>query len=524
MSFRQAQKIFFVLTLSLLWVINVLARSTDAPDQQKTHSYHTQLTEKLLNPGQDEIVYRFSGDKEIPVDEIVKGHLIVERGDLSIRGKVDGDVLVLWGNVRIYNTGWVKGDITSVGGKIDVYDNGRVDGTMLETDRENLLTRNQEIRRALRHSLQHNRYGTIPLGADHDELVFRYDRVDGAMVGLQFPKEFLSDVGNFSAYGFIGYAFKAQRARFQLGLDRWFFDPLNYRFEIGGEIHRLNDTQDRWIIPFTENTLAALFLREDFMDYFEREGYSIYANQNITPLIRFGIAYYNDDYSSLENRATWSLFGGDKKFRPNPLLGKDEGNMRSVKVQVTYDSRDDACFTTTGLWTNLNYEVSNPELGGDFDFQRVEGEIRYFRPLTSGESVQIRAKIGSSSGRLPKQKQFEFGGISTLRGYQFKQFQGNAMALLNVEYRLHPRIIGTEIPVLGDNFSIILFSDWGYAWNGREDENIAKRLNHFKIKNLKNSVGIALAHPEGDYRLNIAKRTDISENSFVITFRISQPF
>ena len=513
--------LFSLLSIVILWSAGVA--QTDSL-KKKEEKVVRSAENKYLDLNKTDQIFRFFKDTEIAREEELNGHVMVLNGNLSVKGKINGDVLVVWGDARVYNTGEVNGNITSVGGTVEVYDNGIVRGEMLETNVRNLIGKNKRITRIFRKSYKKDRYGTIPLSGKGEDLIFKYNRVEGLFLGLKFPKQFVPEVGHFSAYGFIGYGFKSKDMRFQLGLDRWFFDPIDYRFEVGAELHSLTDTKDLWRIPYFENTLAALLLREDFHDYFAREGFSLHVSQNITPYLKGTLEYRNDDYSSLSNQATWSLFGGHKIFRPNPALEEYEGNMRSVYGELFFDNRDDLDFTTTGWFIKISAEVSSAELGGDFSFNRYLADVRHFWPVTSGENLDFRVMLGSSEGDLPLQKNFELGGISTLRGFRFKELSGNSMVLANLEYRIHSRFLGSEIPFLGEHFSLILFTDIGNAWGSNDTQGVTERLKMLKWSNLKHDVGIALADPEGDYRLNIARRTDRSDNNFVITFRISQPF
>jgi len=513
--------LFSLLSVVILWSAGVA--QTDSLEQKEEKVVHT-AESKYLDLSKTEQIFRFFKDTEIAREEELNGHVMVLNGNLSVRGKINGDVLVVWGDVRVFNTGEVNGNITSVGGTVEVYDNGIVRGDMLETNVRNLIGKNKKITRLFRKSYKKDRYGTIPISGKGEDLVFKYNRVEGLFLGLHFPKRFVPEVGHFSVYGFVGYGFKLKDMRFQVGLDRWFFDPIDYRFEIGGEIHSLTDTKDLWRIPYFENTLATLFLREDFQDYFGREGFSLHVSQNITPYVKGTVEYRNDDYTSLTNHASWSLFGGHKVFRPNPSLNGYEGNMRSIYGELLVDNRDDWDFTTTGWLIKLSAEVSSADLGGDFSFNRYLVDVRHFRPITSGENLNFRVMLGSSEGDLPFQKDFELGGISTLRGLRFKELSGNSMLLVNLEYRIHSRFLGSEIPLFGEHFSLILFTDIGDAWISPNTYDITDRLRMLEWNHLKHDIGIALADPEGDYRLNIARRTDKSNNDFVITFRISQPF
>ncbi len=481
-------------------------------------------TENYLSSAPDEKIYRFDKNTVIKKGEEYLGHILVIKGNLAIRGKVKGDVLVIKGDVHVYNTGYVEGNITAVDGKIHVYDNGKVYGEMLETHVENLLGKNRKFTRKFKQALFNHKLGTVSFGDHGSDFMFKYNRVEGMFLGINFPKDFIPEYGRYSTYGFIGYGFKSKDMRFQLNMDRWFFDPYEYRFEIGAEVHSLTDTKDDWRLSVIENNLSALLFKEDFFDYFERKGFSFYLSQYYTPFFKIKLAYRNDEYKSLTNNANWAFFGKNKVFRPNQLITGYEGNMHSIYGEVIYDNRDEIDFTTTGWLAHFSVEFASSRLGGCFNFNRYLMEIRHYWPLVTGENLNFRLMVGSSEGDLPIQKNFELGGISTLRGYPYKIFSGNSMVLINIEYRVHPRIISSQIPFIGSAFSLIFFTDFGKVWETPVDYDLLDRLKMFRLTSIKNDVGLAIAHPEGKYRLNIAKRIDSSDKDIVVTLRISQPF
>ncbi len=480
--------------------------------------------EKYLRLEKDEQVFRFYDDTTIKEGEVLNGHVMIIHGDLKVRGEVNGDILAIWGDVEVFNTGRVHGNVTSVGGTVEVYDNGVVDGEMLQTNVKNLIGKNVRVTRKFRSRIRKDQYGTLPLGENMNHFIFKYNRVEGAFLGLQVPKKLIPEVGHFSFYGFLGYGFESAKWRFQIGLDRWFIDPLDYRLELGIEFHDLTDTKDLWRIPYFENTLAALFLREDFMDYFRRQGYSVHLSQNLTPYFKATLEYRNDDYATMPVGTNWSFFGGNKRFRPALVLDPALQNMRSVYGELYFDNRDEVSFTTTGWYARIGAEVTSDRLGGDYRFKRYQAEVRHFLPVSTGENLNIRLMVGTSEGSLPVQKDFELGGISTLRGFRYKELVGNSLILVNLEYRIHSKILGAEIPFFGDWFSLVLFTDFGNAWQAPENYRWNERLRMLTWKAMKNDVGIAIADPEGAYRLNIARRTDTGGSNFVITFRITQPF
>lgn len=358
----------------------------------------------------------------------------------------------------------------------------------------------------------------------------RYNRVEGLYAGIRLRKEYWQRryPQRPFIFGRVGYTFSAKEIQYQLGLENGFFD--DFRFAVGGEYHRLFDTSDRWIIPDTENSLAAFLIKQDYHDFYLREGWSGYVSQRVIDWITLTATYHDDKVDSLEKNTNWALFGGKRDFRDNPPM--DAGHMRSGVARLVVDTRNSKTRTTRGWYAEVEYETAKDEFGSDFVFDRLLADVRRYQPLGFGSGVDIRVRAGTSHGILPWHKSFHLGGISTLRGYGYKAFPngsqqpgGNRMVLAQIEYRIGEANIPDELGLgLFDMFNFIVFADAGWAWNAGPDDNLFEGFKSLKIGSLKTDVGIALANRSGSVRFEIARRTDRGKKPFTFYFRINRPF
>lgn len=348
----------------------------------------------------------------------------------------------------------------------------------------------------------------------------RYNRVEGLFFGLRLPKDYRQGRPGPALYGSVGYGFESKGWRFQLGLERSFFDE--FRFLLGGEIHDLTDTEDHWIIPTDENSLAAFLFHEDFQDYFRRTGYSTYVSQNITDYLTLRAEYGQDEYKNMRRTANWSLFGNKKRFRDNPVI--DEGKMKSIVGKIIVDSRDRTVAPHRGWYIQLMGEFAGRSLGGDFGFNRYIVDLRRYQPLGFHETLNFRIRIATADALLPDQKLFDLGGISTLRGYRFKEFTGDRALLANVEYHFRPTKDWAWDLWFLDEFDLILFADTGVAWFATNSSDPIQSFQDITLSDLKTNIGIAFSDSDGKVRINFARRTDSSGAPLVVTFRINRPF
>jgi hypothetical protein len=115
----------------------------------------------------------------------------------------------------------------------------------------------------------------FPLTSRLHESFIRYNRVEGLYLGIaQSKRLYWHSKPKLTSTGSLGYGFLNHRWRYSLGLYLPFYLE-NQIIEVGGEGHSFTDSKDQWIVDRDENSFTAFFAREDYMDYFSRDGYSV---------------------------------------------------------------------------------------------------------------------------------------------------------------------------------------------------------------------------------------------------------
>jgi len=506
-----------------------------------------QRVESKYLKSKDEGIFRFFGDVTVHPNELIDGAVVVMKGKITLEGEVKGDVIAVFGDIEMGPHSFIDGDVVSVGGKIRREPGSTVTGDVVETSLRGVHVVNRYINdkdvRTKKHppSKITRQWTRIPTNRyqrnfeDNDAVKFRYNRVEGLFLGLQMPRDYWwkQTHYNVALYGHLGYGFSNKEMRYQLGLERWFFDDL--RITLGGQIYDLTETQDDWLIPDLENSLAALFIKEDFQDFYRRQGYCAYVKQNLTPAFEISAEYRVDQFYNMDQVTQWAVFGGHKKFFPNPAIDEFEA-LKSLVARVCIDTRNDRRHPSQGWYIsfegqfagprlNLNNEAILPATQEIVDFDRYILDIRRYQPLGYGENLDLRLRAGSARGVLPQQFLFDMGGFSSLRGYDYKYFQnGDRLLLANLEYRIHGRRTSFHDIWLFEHFNIILFADAGLLWNSEQNQSYQEGFDHLTLGDLKTDLGIALTNHDGDIRLNFAKRTDIGNQPVVVTFRINRAF
>ncbi len=428
--------------------------------------------------------------------QFIRGLVMSVAGKVEVYGEVNKDVISLFGDIYIGPGATARGDLASVTGRIELSDGASVYGELFSGS-EYFGHRRPRFYREENFDLTTR---------------FVYNRVDGATpyLGLKFqdPDSVLP-----SAWVNAGYAFASSRWRLELGVEQPLYRTIP--LALGGSYYRRLASEDDWIITDDENSIFTLLVTEDYKDYWEAEGATLWLNSRPLANLRLTAAYrYEETNWRRAYRQLWSLIGGDDLFRrnysfiPEPLRDAniaeiDTSTNGSLNFSADYDTRnEEEPFAYPGWRITADLEWSHPDFSSDFDYRRYLIQVRRHQPLHEHACVLLRAAFGNSDGYLPLYKRFGFGGLGTVEGYKFKEYFGTRFWFANAEYRF-------EFPKT--DLAASVFWDVGQIANEtRLDSDI----------DVKNSIGAAVMIGN-DIRISLAKRLDRSEDAdprFLVRF------
>ncbi|MBE0643643.1 MAG: BamA/TamA family outer membrane protein [Bacteroidetes bacterium] len=375
----------------------------------------------------------------------------------------------------------------------------------------------------------------FPMTTRLHETFLRYNRVEGLYIGLTQPKRlYWHSQPWLVSTASLGYGFTNHTWRYSLGL----YLPLyfeNQIVEIGAEGHSFTDSKDQWSFDRDENTFAALIAREDFLDYFERRGFTAsaawYYRGEADLNLRASIGYAHDTYANMNRATNWSIFGGDKVFRVNPLI--NDGNVNSIVFSAGLTTLANLDTRDHGWDAQVQYEKAGDFAAGDFSYSQLSLDLRRYQPLGEHLNINLRLRGGVSDGLLPQQRAFELGGPGTLPGYRYKEFAGSSIALVNAEFIIRSTIVGNArgwARNVLSNTNIIFFADAGSTNTvvpivARDVTNgaLPAAFGDDYMNNWKSDVGVAIGSADGGFRIGAAWRLDRSESPMLV-LRFSRPF
>ena len=200
------------------------------------------------------------------------------------------------------------------------------------------------------------------------------------------------------------------------------------------------------------------------------------------PIDGYSTQYYessfDDRYYEMFHKHTSAKERRDQNF----------GTTNSITYTRVYDSRDNIYDPHAGKRNSYSFEWAG--LGGDFQFEKISVDYRYYLPLPKNRVLAFDLAAGYAWGDMPLSQRFSVGGSDTLRGYKDDQFRGNSMLRGTAEYRFPIR----------NKVQGVLFYDIGYAWDKRDQSDFDLGLMEYGY-----GVGVRINSPLGPIKLDWGK-------------------
>jgi hypothetical protein len=236
------------------------------------------------------------------------------------------------------------------------------------------------------------------------------------------------------------------------------------------------------------------------------------------------LSYRADSYDSLTNKVDWAIFGGSKKFHINPAI--KPGKMRSMILSGGISTITKTSRAQEGWCLFGSAEFAKKSWGSEFEFDQYIFDVRRFQPLGRYENFNMRIRVGSACGVLPRQKEYELGGLGTMNAFPFKSDIGNRMMLINAEFILNGSILDdlNFWPTwIFQHVNIILTSDAGFTRDELPSAAATEGFDGIKLNEFHHNFGVALGNRTGSYRIGFAWRTDrLAPVHFLLRF--NRPF
>ncbi len=176
----------------------------------------------------------------------------------------------------------------------------------------------------------------------------------------------------------------------------------------------------------------------------------------------FGIGNETDVDEAYTSRTTSAGFGFERRFGASTYLGASYtwsrtklieaeedgllasgtipgaggGTLSGIGAGVTYDTRDAILATSRGRYARLQVERFDDAFGGDFDFTRLDLDVRHFTPTRPGHVLALQGVVRMTTEGAPFYALGRLGGPDLLRGFREGRYRDRHLLAAQAEYRM----------------------------------------------------------------------------------------
>ncbi len=474
-------------------------------------------------------------DLVIPEGEVRSGAVRVIGGNLSVAGRVTGRITVLGGDVELLPTAVIEGTIATIGGRIHRSPEAKVTGQVLEINRGKVSLSREESREIFGSRERSDKLldrrddededwqarrvnhqdapdwrlrGRRPSRQDFEvfpEATIRYNRAEGLALYVPFHPD-TDDIPGFKVYGYAGRSFGAGKWYGRLGVGEYI-----WRGRIGllVEGHSEPRNDDGWRVSPHENSLSALLINRDWYDWYEAEGYGGSFVLSLPSWMEFRARYRDEVHREMDVVTHWSLFGGDRKFRPK--FGIDEG--RDVNVQYRVSVGRPVGLSPGRYRGNAVYTYTQTMPGSEFDYTREDFSLEAFIPLHRRLGIRLDARTGTIAGdSYGLQHQVAVGGIGSLQGFTYKDLNSDGAN----DTGNHYGVVSTTFSLRDHHRYYSVIAQLGRVWDSTEPLLAGQHISDLLEKP---SAAVGLGLGDEDTRLEFFKPLT-GAGDWVVYFRI----
>ena len=396
---------------------------------------------------------RFRGPAEVPEGRVIRGQVAVLTGPFVVAGEIQGDLVVVNGDLEVLPGGLVTGDVTVIGGQVRA-EAGAVGG-QLTVYGEALAYRRRGERIAYDERPWSGRSDLDSRGRSYLSIRHQgnYNRVEGLPV--LFGPVFRSEGGSYLRADVMGIWRSDSGLRLDADEMGYFvraaqhFGPSG-RMSIGATAHSLVTPIEDGGLRDLEASLATFLLHRDYRDYYDREGFSAFLRYDDDDSgVRLTAEYRDEEHAFAPVGSPWTLKDDEDAWRPQPLVG--EGRLRTVGGEIRVDDRNDrddpsdgwylVATAIAGIGGDLElpgYRMGEPTPPNpvadprplDTDFTAGSFDLRRYTRLGPGSDLRLRGFVAGSldGSQLPPQFQRTLGGEGSLPGYPLMSMDCGARA------------------------------------------------------------------------------------------------
>ncbi|MBO7315545.1 MAG: BamA/TamA family outer membrane protein [Paludibacteraceae bacterium] len=157
----------------------------------------------------------------------------------------------------------------------------------------------------------------------------------------------------------------------------------------------------------------------------------------------------------------WEKLIGNQVF-PTEIIGVKPYFLWGIGGVVSYDSRNNLFYPTSGMFFKTLFHYYEPYLGNSFRMGQFSAEFRQFVTIYKEFVFAWQAKTEMAFGDVPFQLLPTFGGCDQMRGFRNGRWRDDMSIFLQAEFRL-PIWWRLKAAVFGSIGDVYNWNDWNFS-------------------------------------------------------------
>ncbi len=310
--------------------------------------------------------------------------------------------------------------------------------------------------------------GSVSL-LEHVDVLF--NRVEGLHVGVKNKFKNFSNLVDVNA-GFA-YGFSDKRWKYNLGAT--VFTGSARKFGIGGEVFRRVDHRpDAGYYGNVYNSLTSIFVKNDYRDYYESEGWRVFLTFTPTTIVKTELSFSLERQSTVQQNSDFGIFARHSIYRANPRI--DNGKYSIIR----WDTRigEEAVPFEFVRRNALEFHAENMQRN-DYSASRIWGTATlsvptFSRSMLFPQTLALRVSGGVSENDLHPQQLFDLESTSSsyapfgvFKAMNVKEFSGTSFVAVNLEHNFRSiPFLALGIPFLYENnIELVVHGGMAKTWD-----------------------------------------------------------
>jgi hypothetical protein len=385
-----------------------------------------------------------SGDLVLPRDSAIRSNLLVLGRRTYLSSRVDGDVVVVGGDLFLRTGSSIGGRAVAIGGGVYRTFLGSVGGPV-ESYRDDsyVITRSATGYELAYRGAGRDRPPMLQLAGVQGLLYPTYDRVDG----LSLPVGALVTLGDRAVELQPTVTYRSRLGAFDPGAVLRIAPERALRLEAEGG--RSTRTNDAWIYGDLVNSAATIAFGSDSRNYFRADGGTarvIGHVEHTTVVFEPFVGARYEKVSPITAAANVFSFSGRKSIehmaRPNPLVEKGTIGSGLAGASLEYSAGP----VKAKLRAEGEQSFDTPERTSSFTQITLHGSIAF--PTFGAQRLGIVGHAVTTAGdSVPRARYAYLGRAATLPLLELLEQGGDELLFIESEYSVP--ILGIVLPKVG---------------------------------------------------------------------------